>query len=125
MSMSSANLESIVKGNLGNQKIVPENIWVVIDEIQKLPVLLDEVHRLIELYGWRFLLTSSSSRELKRSGTNLLAGRARSIQLHPLCFDEIKAEDFDIERRLLYGALPFVYFAETQTRTPRLSQSLY
>ena len=123
--MSSSNLEGIVKGNLGNQKVVPEKVWVVIDEIQKIPMLLDEVHRLIELYGWRFLLTGSSSRKLKRSGTNLLAGRARSIQLHPLCFDEIKAEDFDIERRLLYGALPFVYFAEEPEQELLAYRNLY
>ena len=125
LSVSSSNLESIVKGNLGNQKVVPEKVWVVIDEIQKIPVLLDEVHRLIELYGWRFLLTGSSSRKLKRSGTNLLAGRARSIQLHPLCFDEIKAEGFDIERRLLYGALPFVYFAKEPEQELLAYRNLY
>ena len=112
LSVSSSNLEGIVKGNLGNQKIVLEKVWVVIDEIQRLPMLLNEVDRLIELYGWRFLLTCSSTRKLKRSGTNLLAGYTRSMQPHPLCFDEIKGEDFDLARRLLYGALPFVYFAE-------------
>ena len=112
LSVSSSNLEGIVKVNLGNQKIVPEQVWVVIGEIQKIPVLLDEVDRLVELYGWRFLLACSSARKLKRSGTNLLAGRASSIQLQPLCFDEIKDESFYIERRLRYGALPFVYFAE-------------
>ena len=123
--MSSANLEGIVKGNLSNQEIVPEKVWVVIDEIQKLPVLLDEVHRLRELYGWRFLLTCSSSRKLKRSGTNLLTGCARRMQLHPLCFDEIKGEDFDIERRLLYGALPFVYFAKEPEQELLAYRNLY
>ena len=125
LSVSSSNLESLVRGNLGNQKIVPEKVWVVIDGTQKIPMLLDEVHRLIELYGWRFLLAGSSSRELKQSDTNLLAGRARSMQLQPLCFDEIKAEDFDLERRLLYGALPFVYFAEQPEQELLAYRNLY
>lgn len=56
---------------------------VVIDEVQKLPALLDEVHRLIETKKWRFVLTGSSARKLRRSGANLLAGRARTIEMHP------------------------------------------
>ena len=125
LSVSSSHLEGIVKGNLGDQEVMAEKVWVVIGEIQRLPMLLNEVHRLIELYGWRFLLTCSSSRKLKRSGTNLLAGQVRSIQLQPLCFDEIKAEDFDIERRLLYGALPFVYFAEQPEQELLAYRKLY
>ena len=56
---------------------------VVIDEIQKLPSLLDEVHRLIESRGFRFLLTGSSARKLRSAGVNLLGGRARVKRLHP------------------------------------------
>ena len=125
LSTSSANLENIVKGSLGVQKIKPEEVWIVIDEIQKIPLLLDEVHRLIELYGWRFLLTGSSSRKLKQGGTNLLAGRARSIQLHPLSFSEIAIESFDIERRLLYGSLPFVYLAREPEQELLAYRNLY
>lgn len=125
LSTVDSNLENIVKGSLGRREIKPEKVWVVIDEIQKIPLLLDEVHRLIELYGWRFLLTGSSSRKLKQGGTNLLAGRARSIQLHPLSFSEIATEDFDIERRLLYGSLPFVYLAQEPEQELLAYRDLY
>lgn len=63
--------------------------WVVVDEIQKLPSLLDEVHRLMEVRGLRFLLTGSSARKLKHGGANLLAGRAWESQLFPLIEAEI------------------------------------
>ncbi|MCX6126893.1 MAG: AAA family ATPase, partial [Proteobacteria bacterium] len=65
------------------------NRLVVVDEIQKLPVLLDEVHLLIEEYGYRFILTGSSARKLRRAGVNLLGGRARNQYLHPLSFIEL------------------------------------
>ena len=55
---------------------------IVIDEIQRLPQLLDEVHRLIERRRWRFVLTGSSARKLRRGGVNLLAGRARTLAMH-------------------------------------------
>ena len=125
LSISATNIESIVKGDLGNRKIKPEKIWVVIDEVQKIPLLLDEVHRLIELYGWRFLLTGSSSRKLKQGGANLLGGRARSIQLNPLCYGEIETKDSDIERRLLYGALPFVYLSKEPEQELYAYRNLY
>jgi predicted AAA+ superfamily ATPase len=57
---------------------------IVIDEIQRLPGLLNEVHRLIERRRWRFALTGSSARKLRRGGANLLAGRARTTTMHPL-----------------------------------------
>lgn len=80
---------------------------VVIDEIQKLPALLDEVHNSIETDGIHFVLTGSSARKLKRSGVNLLAGRAWQCNLFPLSFSEIA--NFDLDRFLLYGGLPQVY----------------
>ena len=64
---------------------------VVIDEVQKLPELLDEVHRLIQKRRLTFLLTGSSARKLKHGGANLLAGRAREARLLPLVSSEIKA----------------------------------
>jgi len=85
--------------------------WVVIDEVQKLPLLLDEVHRRIENEGRRFVLTSSSARKLKRSGANLLAGRARTLAMHPLTAVELGTR-FDLRHSLLYGHLPTVYFAD-------------
>ena len=82
---------------------------VVIDEIQKVPTLLNEVHRLIEKKGIRFLLTGSNARKLKGEWTNLLAGRAWVAHLFPLSWSEIK--NFDIERYLLWGGLPQVYLS--------------
>ncbi|MBI2217788.1 MAG: AAA family ATPase [Candidatus Rokubacteria bacterium] len=58
--------------------------WVVVDEIQRLPDLLNEVHRLIESRRLRFVLTGSSARKLRRRGVNLLAGRALTRFMHPL-----------------------------------------
>lgn len=84
---------------------------VVIDEIQKLPALLDEVHSLIEERKIRFLLTGSSARKLKKGNANLLAGRAWNQYFHPLSFSEIKEKNnyFDLNRYLLYGGLPSVW----------------
>lgn len=81
--------------------------YVVIDEIQKLPSLLNEVHRLIENKGIRFILTGSSARNLREKGTNLLAGHAWLAAMFPLTSQEIP--DFDINRYLLYRGLPQVY----------------
>ena len=81
--------------------------WIVIDEIQKVPALLDEVHRLIESKRLKFILTGSSARKLKRGGANLLAGRARVLELFPLVSQEIR--DFNLERYLSFGGLPSVY----------------
>lgn len=83
---------------------------VVIDEIQRLPELLNTVHRLIERDDIRFLLTGSSMRKLRRKGVNLLAGRAWLAHLFPLTFGEIS--DFDLERYLHYGGLPAVYTSD-------------
>lgn len=84
--------------------------WVVIDEVQKLPLLLDEVHRLIETRRLRFLLTGSSARKLRRGQANLLAGRAWTARLHPLTFAELPR--FDLGRMLRYGGLPPVVLSD-------------
>lgn len=81
--------------------------WVVIDEIQKMPALLDEVHRLIEKRKKRFLLTGSSARKLKRGTANLLAGRAFYAELFPLVSAEIK--NFDLLSYLNSTGLPEFY----------------
>jgi len=85
--------------------------WVVIDEIQKIPPLLDEVHRLIEKRGLRFILTGSSSRKLRRGGVNLLGGRALTLRIYPLTAAELK-NDFDLSRALDHGLIPLAYTAE-------------
>ncbi len=79
---------------------------VIIDEIQKLPILLDEVHELIESQKINFILTGSSARKLRRSGVNLLGGRAWQVDLFPLVYPEIP--QFNLEKFLLYGGLPQV-----------------
>ncbi|MFZ4715882.1 MAG: ATP-binding protein [Bacteriovoracaceae bacterium] len=84
-----------------------EHNLVVIDEIQKIPKLLDEVHRLIETKKIKFLLTGSCARKLKRGGANLLAGRARSLELFPLTMDEIP--NFKLDHYLNTGGLPAIF----------------
>jgi len=84
---------------------------VVIDEIQRIPGLLNEVHRLIEERGIRFLLTGSSTRKLRRGGVNLLGGRARTRHLHPLTYRELKG-GFDLNRVIESGLLPSIYFSD-------------
>lgn len=83
---------------------------IIIDEIQKLPLLLDEVHACIEEFGVRFILTGSSPRKLKRGGANLLGGRARTQYLFPLVSAEV--ENLDLQRVWNYGAIPSVYTSE-------------
>lgn len=83
---------------------------VVIDEVQRLPALLNEVHRLIEKKRTRFVLTGSSARKLRREGVNLLAGRARMLTMHPLTAAEL-GRDFDLKHSLRYGHLPTAYVA--------------
>ena len=80
---------------------------IVIDEVQKVPALLDEVHRLIENDGLGFVLCGSSARKLRRGRANLLGGRAWSFALHPLTWSEIP--DFDLLRALNHGLLPSHY----------------
>lgn len=89
------------------QRLRPEEALVIIDEIQKLPSLLDEVHLLIERNkALRFILTGSSARKLKRGGANLLAGRALTARLHPLVAPEI---DYGyLLERLNHGSLPAI-----------------
>ena len=72
-----------------SEELQAQDRIVVIDEIQRLPELLNEVHRLIEEQGIRFLLTGSSARKLRRGGINLLGGRARTKYLHPLTRKEL------------------------------------
>ena len=97
--------------------------YVVIDEVQKVPALLDEVHRLIERRRLKFILTGSSARKLRRGAFNLLAGRALTLRLHPLSAVEM-GSDFDLEEALRYGLLPAVHaepdrskFLESYVRT--------
>lgn len=91
--------------------MTPEDHIVVIDEIQRLPILLNEVHRLIEQRGIRFLLTGSSTRKLRRGAVNLLGGRARTKYLHPLTSREL-GKHFDLLRTVQRGLIPSIYFSD-------------
>ncbi len=86
-------------------------LTVFVDEVQKIPALLDEVHGLLEEHKGRvrFLLTGSSARKLKRGGANLLAGRAWTLKLHPLTHRECS---LDLARALQFGTLPAMYLEE-------------
>jgi uncharacterized protein len=97
---------------------------VIIDEVQRLPGLLNEVHRLIESRGIRFLLTGSSARKLRRGGVNLLGGRARVVRLHPLTSRELGAH-FDLDRALNRGLLPSIYFSDDPRADLQAYASLY
>jgi predicted AAA+ superfamily ATPase len=82
--------------------------FIVIDEIQKIPALTNEVHRLIELKKWKFILTGSSARKLKKANANLLGGRALGKNFYPLTAQELGA-DFNLLHSLEFGHLPAVY----------------
>lgn len=92
------------------EELIPEGAHqlVIIDEVQKIPKLLDEVHRLIERDRHTFILTGSSSRSLKRKGVNLLAGRALTYRMHPLTAIEL-GQDFDMGQALRFGLLPAIF----------------
>jgi predicted AAA+ superfamily ATPase len=82
--------------------------WVIIDEVQRVPELLNEVHRLIEGRKIKFILTGSSARSLRKKGVNLLAGRALKYHMHPLVIQEV-GESFKMENALTYGLLPKIF----------------
>jgi predicted AAA+ superfamily ATPase len=95
---------------LRDPKIISEDLdykVIVIDEIQRLPKLLNEVHRILTKEKVKFLLTGSSARKLKSDSINLLGGRAWQAELHPLTSLEIT--DFNLIRYINFGGLPHVY----------------
>jgi predicted AAA+ superfamily ATPase len=93
-------LEKMI-GNAGAQ-------WIIVDEIQRIPALLHEVHRLIEAKKYRFILTGSSARKLRAKGVNLLAGRALNLTMPPLTIQEL-GNDFNLDQSLQFGHLPAVF----------------
>lgn len=94
-----------------SQELDPRDEIVVVDEIQRLPVLLNEIHRMIEERGIRFLLTGSSARKLRRGGVNLLGGRARTKYMHPLTYREL-GNQFDLLKAIDRGLLPSIYLSD-------------
>lgn len=115
-------LSELVKGN-------PNNKTIVIDEVQKIPSLLNIVHALIEEDKTiKFVLTGSSSRKLKRTGADLLAGRALKRQLHPFMAAEFKNADqewFSLEKALKFGMLPVIINTPNPVDTLQAYVGLY
>ncbi len=98
--------------------------WVVVDEVQRIPGLLNEVHRAIEELDLRFALLGSSARKLKTAGTNLLAGRALWRTMFPFVPEELGAA-FDLPSTLQFGSIPLVVAAEEREATLAAYVQLY
>jgi len=105
-------------------RAVPAGRWVIVDEVQRLPSLLNEVHRFIEERGQKFVLCGSSARKLKRGGVNLLAGRALYRSMHPFVPEEL-GQQFDLEEILRYGTLPIVWDSTAKQETLSAYAQLY
>ena len=103
------------KGLLGRILEQAQQEWIIIDEFQRIPELLNTVHRYIEK-GKKFVLSGSSARKLKRTGVNLLAGRALDLRMHPFLPSEL-GSTFSLEKALHRGLLPSVYFDEEAQAT--------
>jgi uncharacterized protein len=103
---------------------LPKGSWVVVDEVQRLPSLLNEVHRFIESRHMKFALTGSSARKLRREGVNLLAGRAFQKLFFPLHPIEI-GKDFDLDRALQFGTLPLVWGSKDPKQTLQAYTQMY
>ncbi|GAB4031136.1 MAG: ATP-binding protein [Elusimicrobiota bacterium] len=95
----------------------PEKKDIILDEIQRIPQVLSIVHSLIEeKKGLRFILTGSSSRKIRRTGADLLGGRAANISMHPFMASEL-GPDFSLEKSLLGGLIPLVFFSVDSPKT--------
>ena len=108
----------------GTLHTLPAGSWVAVDEIQRLPQLLNEIHRFIENRKLRFLLCGSSARKLKKAGTNLLAGRALKRVMHPFVPEEL-GSDFSLEKALTHGTIPLIWQAESKSDTLAAYTQLY
>jgi len=105
-------------------RAVPTDKWVIVDEVQRLPGLLNEVHRFSEERRLRFVLCGSSARKLKRAGVNLLAGRALHRSMHPFVPEELGTQ-FDLEESLQCGLLPIVWDSASKEDTLAAYAQLY
>jgi len=111
-------LTELVRGNTAEEQIV-------LDEVQKLPELLEVVHALIEQKkGQQFVLTGSSARKLRRAGVNLLGGRAVQVTLHPYMATEL-GDRFELNKALNRGMLPIVWGAKDPEETLKAYNGLY
>lgn len=105
-------------------RAIPSGQWVVIDEVQRLPSLLNEVHRFIEKKQIKFVLCGSSARKLKSAGVNLLAGRALNRSMHPFVPAEL-GEPLNVEEALRFGLLPIVWDSPEKAETLAAYAQLY
>jgi predicted AAA+ superfamily ATPase len=105
-------------------RALPSKKWVVIDELQRLPALLNEVHRFIEEKRLRFVLCGSSARKLKKAEVNLLAGRALFRSMHPFVPEEL-GDRFNLEEALRFGSLPVVWDSASKEETLAAYALLY
>jgi predicted AAA+ superfamily ATPase len=103
---------------------VPLRVPIVVDEVQRYPALLNEVHRAIERDRRRFILLGSSARRLKTAGTNMLGGRAVLATMYPLLPSEL-GSDFDLATVLRFGSIPLVWTAADRRRTLETYVQLY
>jgi len=125
--LSEATFQSLLanSGLFANQlRAVSPGTWIVIDEVQRLPSLLNEVHRFIEKKQLQFVLCGSSARKLKRAGVNLLAGRALNRSMHPFVPEELD-KSFDVNQALQYGLLPIVWDSTDKKETLEAYAQLY
>ena len=103
----------------------PSARTVVVDEVQKVPEILDVVHLIMENNkSIQFVLTGSSARKLRRAGVNLLGGRALKLSMHPFVAKELQGE-FSLEGALVHGMLPIVYGAASPLRKLEAYIDLY
>ena len=120
------HLDLLADPGLFHQSVAdqPPGTWVVVDEVQRLPGLLNEVHRCIATLGLRFALLGSSARKLRAAGTNLLAGRALRRAMFPLTAAELGA-DFDLDRVLRHGSIPLVWTSDAPDAVLEAYAQLY
>jgi predicted AAA+ superfamily ATPase len=104
LSLDLSRNPGLLEAKIGDR---PKGTWICLDEIQKIPALLGEVHRLIENRRYRFALTSSSARKLKRGGADLLAGRAITRHMEGLMYSEME-NAFNLDQVLQWGTLPMI-----------------
>ncbi|MCP5102730.1 MAG: ATP-binding protein [bacterium] len=108
----------------GQLRTLEPGSWVFVDEIQRLPNLLNEVHRFMEEQDLNFILTGSSARKLKKSGVNLLAGRALYKKMHPFLPAEL-GDGFNLESVLTFGSIPLVWNAPEKKETLKAYVRMY
>jgi predicted AAA+ superfamily ATPase len=108
----------------GELRARPNHSWVFVDEIQRLPNLLNEVHRFIEEKQLKFILSGSSARKLKRADVNLLAGRALLRRMHPFLPMELK-QTYTLEEVLQWGSIPLVWNSADKRETLKAYVQMY